>query len=71
MKPNSPKQTTLATKSAFFFFTMFLLVSACQTTSAATFTVDTLADDGTKTACTAAPDDCSLRGAMRLEVLSA
>lgn len=44
---------------------LFLLAPLAQ---AATFTVDTSSDDGSAPfqACTAAPDDCSLRGAITL-----
>jgi Ca2+-binding RTX toxin-like protein len=45
-------------------FVACLFAMSAQSASAATFTVDTLADDATKSACTAAPNDCSLRGAI-------
>src|SRR5262249_12673103 len=45
--------------------TAALLLVARRAVHAATFTVDTTADDPAKTACDdAAPDDCSLRGAI-------
>jgi CSLREA domain-containing protein len=43
---------------------LFLALIFPRGAQAATFVVDTTADDPTKTACTASPDDCSLRGAI-------
>ena len=45
------------------FATCLIGISA-QTTTATTFTVDTLDDDPALTACTAAENDCSLGGAI-------
>lgn len=47
-----------------FTFVFCLFGIGVPSARAATFTVDTLADDATKTACTTAADDCSLRGAI-------
>lgn len=49
-----------------FLYFGFVLIGGLftQTTSAATRTVDTTADNGALTACTAAVNDCSLRGAI-------
>lgn len=46
-------------------FALFIgIIAAAQTVSAATYTVDTTVDNGALTACTAAANDCSLRGAI-------
>lgn len=42
----------------------FVMLGAAQAARAATFTVDTITDDTALTACTAAANDCSLRGAI-------
>nr|HQU86073.1 hypothetical protein [Pyrinomonadaceae bacterium] len=46
---------------------IFVLLSAASF-HAATRTVDTIADNGALTACTAAANDCSLRGAVSVSV---
>jgi hypothetical protein len=42
----------------------FVMFGAAQTAQAATYTVDTTADDAALSDCTAAANDCSLRGAI-------
>ncbi|HKP70182.1 MAG TPA: tandem-95 repeat protein [Pyrinomonadaceae bacterium] len=56
----SPKTSLLMT----LIFAACLLAVSAQTVSAATFTVDTLDDDPSLTACTDDLSDCSLRGAI-------
>ncbi len=47
-----------------FSLLFLLLVGAIQAQAQQNFTVDTTADDATLSACTAAANDCSLRGAI-------
>jgi hypothetical protein len=44
--------------------TALCALGPAATARAATYTVDNTGDDAGKTACTAAADDCSLRGAL-------
>lgn len=43
---------------------LLALIGSARSTLAATYTVDTTVDNAGLTACTAAPNDCSLRGAI-------
>src|SRR5215203_2067493 len=56
----SPKTPILMT----LLFAAFMICISAGTAAAATFTVDTLIDNAGLNSCTAAPDDCSLRGAI-------
>lgn len=58
------KKTNFLCKVAVFFAVMILFTAVQQARAATTYTVDTTADDPNLNACTSAPSDCSLRGAV-------
>src|SRR4029453_18588054 len=66
MRVNEPRNLRSTAKYiGLFIAAICLFCISSSAVNAATFTVDTLADDPAKTACTAAAaDDCSLRGAI-------
>ncbi len=53
-----------STRAVLITLVFFVFAGATQSISAATYTVDTTADDAALSACTAAANDCSLRGAI-------
>ncbi len=59
----SAKATNILS-NALIFIGLVGLTASPQYAQAATYTVDTTADNTSLTACTAAPTDCSLRGAI-------
>ena len=65
MRVNEPRNLRSTAKYfSLFIIAICLFGIAAANIQAATLTVDTLADDASLTACTAAADDCSLRGAI-------
>lgn len=58
------KTMNILTKAAFFTALLILLFGVANESRAAAYTVDTTADNAALTACTSAPNDCSLRGAI-------
>lgn len=58
------KKTNFLSKAAVFLAIMILFTTAQQVQAQTTYTVDTTADNGNLNACTSAPSDCSLRGAV-------
>lgn len=58
------KKTNFLSKAAVFFALMILFTVAQQARAQSVF-VDTTSDDSSLTACTSAPNDCSLRGAIK------
>lgn len=59
----SEKKKGVKSFSAYLIIILLILISV-SVTQAATFTVDSTADMPVLTACTAAPNDCTLRGAV-------
>jgi hypothetical protein len=58
------KNTNILLEAALFLAVIILFGNLAQEARATTFTVDTTADDSNLSACTTAPSDCSLRGAV-------
>lgn len=58
------KTTNILTKAAFFAAVMIFLIGFTTESRAATYTVDTTADNGALMGCHSAANDCSLRGAI-------